>query len=156
MNHVMLDFFDVDLVTIILAYVLVTYGGTGAGIFAFGQGLLIDVFAAGPLGLFALVYLMLFLGIHLVGSRIFDLHSPRGQVIVIGVAVFLKEIFVLIFLYISTLEIIASSSVLLAFTASAIVSGLIGPLVFYSLDRLQCVLIGGIRGTADERIQELE
>jgi rod shape-determining protein MreD len=152
MNHVRLNFFDVDLVTVIIAYLLITHGEAGTGIFAFGQGLLIDIFTAGPLGLFTLVYLMLFLGINFVGSRFFDLHTTKGQVIIIALAVFLKEVFVLIFLYISSSEIMVSSTILLAFAASAICSGLIGPLVFYFFNRLNDVFIGSVRGTSDETV----
>ena len=37
-----LEFFDLDLLTIITAYLFLSYGQTAAGTFAFGQGFLID------------------------------------------------------------------------------------------------------------------
>jgi rod shape-determining protein MreD len=142
--------FEPDLVTILVAYLLVSYRETGAGIFAFCQGFLVDIFTAGPLGLFSLLYLAVFLGIHLVGSRFFDLHSPRGQFVIISLAVLLKEVLFGVFLYVSSLEIVFSVSFLCAVISSAMVSGLVGPLFFYLLNRVRRSLNHGARRTSDE------
>ncbi len=85
-------FFALDLVTIIIAYLLIYYGTAGAVIFAIGQGFLIDTFSSGLLGLFTLLYLITFLSIKL-GSFFFDLYSSRGQIFLIFIAVFLKDFF---------------------------------------------------------------
>lgn len=151
MKHITLSFFDVDLVIIILAYLLVSYGETGAGIFAISQGLLIDIFSVGQLGLFTFLYLALFLAF-IIGSRLFDLHSQRGQILIISLAVFLKEILFITLLKILSLEIIVSFSVFFAFVTSAIFSGLIGPFIFYLFNHLNQFYMGRLRGISDERI----
>lgn len=150
-NYVKLSLFDVDLVIIIMTYLLVVYGETEAGIFALSQGLLIDVFSGGLLGLFTLLYLSVFLSINL-ESRFFDLRSARGQVIVISLAILLKGVLLITFLNIFTLRIHISSLALWAFAASAACSGLIGPLVFYFFNRLQYYLIRDIRETSEDEI----
>ncbi len=151
MNHINLSLLDVDLVLIIMTYLMVVYGETGAGVFALSQGLLIDIFSGGLLGLFTLLYLTVFLAMNL-GSRLFDLRSARGQVIVIALAVLLKGILLICFLNISPLKITISSSVLWALAASAACSGLIGPFVFYVLTKLKRMVIRGIRETSEDQI----
>ena len=150
-NYVKLSLFDVDLVIIIMTYLLVVYGETGAGIFALSQGLLIDVFSGGLLGLFTLLYLSVFLSINL-GSRFFDLRSARGQVIVISLAVLLKGFLLITFLNIFTLRIHISSLALWAFAASAACSGLIGPVVFHLFNHLKYFLIRVMRETSENEI----
>lgn len=151
MNHINLSHLDVDLVLIIMTYLLVVYGETWAGIFALSQGLLIDIFSGGHLGLFTLLYLTVFLAMNL-GSRLFDLRSARGQVIVMALAVLLKETLLISFLKVFPLEIIISSSVLWVFAASAACSGLIGPFVFYLLTHLKHVVMRGMQETSEDQI----
>jgi cell shape-determining protein MreD len=141
----------VDLVIIITAYFLVFNGATGAGIFALSQGLLVDVFSGGLLGLFTLLYLTVFLGMNL-GSRFLDLRSAGGQIIIISLAVLVKGILLFTFLNIFTLEIHVSYLVLWSFAASAACSGLLGPLIFYLLNHLKYFLIRDIREASGDQI----
>jgi cell shape-determining protein MreD len=123
-----IHFLDIDLVIIITIYLLLMDEETGAGIFALSQGLLIDVYSGGPLGLFTLLYLMLFLGIH-IGSGLLDIRSVKGQAIVILLAVLLKGGLLISFLHIFSLETHVSRSGLWAFAGSGLCSGIIGPLI---------------------------
>ena len=153
-NYIGLNLFDVDLVIIMITYLLAIHAETGAGIFALSQGLLIDIFSGGLLGLFTLLYLTLFLGINL-GSRLLDLSAVRGQVIIISLAVLLKGILLIFLLNIFSFEIQVSSSVFCAFAASAVCSGLVGPFVFYLLNRLKNYLMEGTGKTSEDRIEAL-
>lgn len=135
-NQTLFSFVDVDLVTIVMAFLLVSCSQSGACIFAFGQGLLIDIFSAGLLGLFTLIYMTVFLGINL-GSRFFHLHSPRGLFLLITLVVLMKEILVTGLLGAFSFEIAASSSTLLSRISSALCSGIMAPLVFYALSSLK-------------------
>lgn len=141
MSHIVLKFFNIDLVIVITVYLLFFYGEAGAGIFAFGQGLLIDIFSSGVLGLFALLYLIIFLCIKL-GSYPFHLLSVRGQIIIISLAVLLKGILFITFLYLFSFEITFSISAFSAFTSSAISTGVIAPLLFYLFNHLKHYFIG--------------
>jgi rod shape-determining protein MreD len=145
-NHAILKLIDVDIVIVLIVYLLMCYGETGVGIFAFGQGLIIDIFSGGMLGLFALLYLIVFIGIRIV-SRPLDIYSVAGQMAVICIAVLLKNILMALFMYIFPMEIALSFFDFLVFAYSAIFSGLLAPLIFYLmnlLNRLSISLNPGI------------
>ena len=131
---------DVDLVIIIIAYLLVFYGETKAGIFAFGQGFFIDIISVGLFGLFTLLYLVAFLSINL-GSRLFDLHTPRGVIILVTLAVLFEKALLLALLNTFSLEITVSSSGFLSFIATALCSGLMAPFLFYVFNHINRFLM---------------
>jgi rod shape-determining protein MreD len=122
-------FFDIDLVIIITASLLMSSGSVGAAIFAFGQGMLIDLFSAGFLGLFALLYVISFLCLE-VGARFFDLRSGQGQFLLVGLVVFIKEFVLVGLLDVFAFEVVVSASLFFWFGASAFFTGLIAPLIF--------------------------
>ena len=132
---------DIDLVTIVIAYFMIYYGKTVAGIFAVCQGFLIDTMSAGVLGLFTFLYVVTFLGINL-GSFVFDLNAARGQIILISLAVLLKETLLVALLRTFSFEISISSSNMLAFVVSALGTGLISPMLFYFLNRMNLLFTG--------------
>lgn len=130
MNLVILKPFDVDIVIILIVFLSIYYSETGAGIFAFGQGLITDIFSGGVLGLFTLIYLFIFLSIRQ-ASRPLDLLSPGGQVVVVFMAVILKEFMMIILLHLFSLEVSLSPMNYLSFFVSAVCTGLIAPFLFY-------------------------
>jgi len=134
-NHAILKLIDVDIVIVLIVYLLMFYREMGVGIFAFGQGLIIDIFSGGILGLFALLYLIVFFGIRIF-SRSLDIYSLVGQMAVIYIAVLLKNILMVLFIYIFSMEIALSFFDFLVFIFSAICSGLISPIIFYLLNLL--------------------
>ncbi len=121
-------FFDIDLVIVITASLLVRSGSAGAAIFAFGQGMFIDLLSAGFLGVFALLYVVSFLCLEL-GSRFFDLRSVQGQFILVGLVVFIKELVLVGLLDAFAFEVVLSASLFFWFGASAFFTGLIAPLI---------------------------
>jgi len=121
-------FFDIDLVIAITASLLIRSGSAGAAIFAFGQGMLIDLLSAGFLGLFALLYVISFLCLEL-GARFFDLRSVQGQFILVGLVVVIKEIVLVGLLDAFAFEVVLSASLFFWFGASAFFTGLIAPLI---------------------------
>jgi hypothetical protein len=121
-------FFDIDLVIVITASLLVRSGSAGAAIFAFGQGMFIDLLSAGFLGFFALLYVVSFLCLEL-GSRFFDLRSVQGQFILVGLVVFIKELVLVGLLDAFAFDVVLSASLFFWFGASAFFTGLIAPLI---------------------------
>jgi hypothetical protein len=142
-------FLDIDMVIIITTYLLLMDEETGAGVFALGQGLLIDVYSGGPLGLFTLLYLILFLSIH-IGSGLLDIRSAKGQAVIILIAVLVKGGLLVTFLHIFSLEIHVSYSVLWAFAGSGICSGLIGPLILRLIHCVGTLITGPREGDSEE------
>lgn len=133
LNQDWLDFADVDFVTILLAYVWLGFGQTGAGLFALGQGLLMDLFSGGMMGLFAMLYLAVFFAIQL-GSRFFDLQSFRGMMILVLLAVLLRQVMLLGMLHLFSFTIQFSLPNYVSFALSSIISGLLAPPIFLLLD----------------------
>lgn len=134
-NHAILKLIDVDIVVVLIVYLLMFYGEMWVVIFAFGLGLIIDIFSGGMLGLFALLYLIVFFGIK-IASRPFDIYSIVGQMAVICIAVLLKNILMILFIYIFSMEIALSFFDFLVFIFSAICSGLLAPIIIYLLNLL--------------------
>lgn len=129
MNSFMPSLIDVDLVTVIMAYLLICQGGNGTVVFAFAQGVAVDLFSGGVMGFFTFLYLVTFLCLF-VGARFFDLLSPKGQIILILITVFFKQILLLGLLKAFSLEMSLPPSLLLRFALSALLAGLAAPLVF--------------------------
>lgn len=150
-NFFGIHFFDIDLVIIITTYFLLMDEETGAGVFALSQGLLIDIYSGGPLGLFTLLYLMLFLSIH-IGSGLLDIRSAKGQAIIILIAVLLKGGLLISFLHIFSFEIHVSYPILWAFAGSGVCSGLIGPLILRVFHWVGMLIEGPREGDSENGI----
>ena len=135
MNLAGWNFVELDLLTILTAYLFLYYGNGAVVGFAFGQGLIIDLFSGGTHGLFTFLYLVVCLGIF-VGSKIFNIQRPKGQAVLIFLAVLFKKILFLALLTLFSFDIVFSKSFLLAAVLSAIITGLAGPFFFRIFDRL--------------------
>ena len=136
-------FLDIDLVTVMIAYLLIHSGRVGACIYAFFFGMLIDFFAAGVLGLFALLYMLVFLIIEF-GSRFFDLHAIKGQMILILVGALAREFCLVGLLHTLSYRVHFSSALLLEFAVSAGVTALIAPFVFALFEWLRGLFPGPV------------
>lgn len=134
-------FLDIDLVTVMIAYLLIHSGRMGACIYAFFFGMLMDFFAAGVLGLFALLYMLVFLIIEF-GSRFFDLHSIKGQMILILLGSLAKQFCLVGLLHALSYRVHFSSPLLLEFAVSAAVTALIAPFVFSLFEWLRGLFPG--------------
>ena len=141
MNLIILKPFDIDLVIILIFILFLFHSRTGAGIFAFGQGLITDIFSGGMLGLFTLTYLIVFFGINL-ASRPLDVSSYGGQFFIISTAVIFKDAMMVFLLYLFSLEISLSYVNIVSFIVSATCSGLIAPFLFYLAKYLGAVFMG--------------
>lgn len=138
MNITAFSYFDLDLITIFIAYFVLFYGQIAVGAFAFGQGLLIDVMSYGLNGCFTLLYLSVFWIVYL-GCKLFDIREIKGQIIIISMAVFLKKLIFFFLLIIFSIKVDFSLSFALMSVISAIVTGFFAPFVFYLLNLLMDV-----------------
>ncbi len=141
MNLVNLESLDVDLVIVFIIFLFVFNGVTGAGIFAFGQGLITDILSGGILGLYTLIYLIVFLTINIF-SRPLDLFSPGGQIAITSMAVLLKEALLITLLHLFSMEMNISFANLLSFVSSILCSGLIAPILFYLINYFVDIFMG--------------
>jgi len=142
MNLAGVDVFDLDLFAIIIAYLFLSYGQAPAASFAFGQGLLIDLLSGGIHGLFTFIYLSVFGCIYL-GSQLFNLEYPKGQILLISSVVLLKKILLLLVLSTFSREIFFPRSFLSVSVASAICTGLLAAILFYLFNVLRGFFMRG-------------
>ena len=122
------SFFDLDLLAILTAYLFLSFGRIQAGAFALGQGFLIDIFSSGLHGLFAFLYLSVFCAIY-VGSLFFNLQTAKGQIMIVTLAICLKNIVFLTVLSLVSNSMVFSRSFLSASAVSVIGTGLITPIL---------------------------
>lgn len=150
MSVVGLNLTDLDLLTIIIAYLFLFYGQTATVIFAFGQGLLIDLFSGGLHGLFTFLYLCVFGGVYL-GSQFFNLQHPRGQMIIVALAVLLKKamFFMMITVFYHRLDFSKDFFWVSGFLV--IGAGLISPILFYLFDCLRADSLEDTHSSLNER-----
>ena len=145
LNHV-----DLDLLTIIIAYLFLFYGQTATVVFAFGQGLLIDLFSGGLHGLFTFLYLCVFGGVYL-GSQFFNLQHPRGQMIIVALAVLLKKVMFFMMLTVFYHRLAFSMDFLWVSGFLVMGTGLISPLLFYLFDCLRADALEDTHSSLNER-----
>ena len=143
------DFFDLDFLAILTAYLFLMFGQVWAGVFALGQGFLIDVFSVGLNGLFSAAYLSVFFVI-LLGSRFFNLLNPKGQVIIVALSVSLKNAMLLILLSVFSQDIVYSKTFLMVSLLSIGVTGLVSPLFFQWFNQMRGIPRGMTEGTSSD------
>ena len=142
----MLKPFDVDFVIIITLYLLAFHNTTGAGVFAFGQGLISDIFSGGIAGLFTLLYLLIFFAIRL-AARPLDPFSVGGQIVIVSFSVLIKKGLMMLFMLIFPVELVFSLNTLSSSVFSSISSGLLAPVMFYIFNRLFQPCLSGEMGS---------
>ena len=150
MSIVGLNLADLDLLTIIIAYLFLFYGQTATVIFAFGQGILIDLFSGGLHGLFTFLYLCVFGGVYL-GSQFFNLQHPRGQMIIVALAVLLKKVMFFMMLTVFYHRLAFSKDFLLVSGFLVVGTGLISPILFYLFDCLRVDSLEDTLSSLNER-----
>jgi len=134
MNSVGSTFIDLDLLTILTAYLFLFHGPVGAGIFAFWQGSVIDLFSGGAYGIFALLYLCVFGGIAL-GSQYVNPQHRRGLMLLVTLAVLLKRGLFMAIVKGSQPEADIGGATIWIAVASAVVTGLVAPFIFFILNK---------------------
>jgi len=127
---------DVDLISLLTGYLFLSFGRIQAGIFALGQGLLMDVFSGGPNGLSALVHVGVFWGIYL-GSLLFNFQTARGQVMIVSLTVLLKNAMWQALSAFFFGNLVLSASILCGAAISVLGSGLLAPLLYAVFDRMR-------------------
>jgi rod shape-determining protein MreD len=126
---------DIDVVTIVIVYLMGCRFEIGAGFFALGQGLLLDIFSGGIWGFNVMLYLIVYLFIKMV-SRPFDLFSVFGQVVVVLLGVLAKDVLIVLLLHLFSLNNEFSIFDFLHLIVTVLCSGLMAPVIFLLLNSL--------------------
>jgi rod shape-determining protein MreD len=144
----------VDILTIVTAFLFLFYGQTATASFAFGQGLLIDLFSGGLHGLFTFLYLMVY-GCIFFGYRFFNLQQPKGQMIIVALTVLVKKILFFIMISIFYQNAAFSPNFVWLSVLSASVTGLITPIIFYLFNSLRANSVEDARTLSSEGFEAL-
>lgn len=134
MNQLGLGLFDLDVLTILIAYLFLFCRPTGIALFAFGQGFLIDVYSGGLHGFHTFSYLCIFFTI-LIGARSINIDEPKGQFFLVIIAVALKKILTLIIIGTFFDDISLAKSLIWISVTSAVATGIAAPILFYLFNR---------------------
>jgi rod shape-determining protein MreD len=144
----------VDILTIATAFLFLFYGQFATASFAFGQGLLIDLFSGGMHGLFTFLYLMVY-GCIFLGYRFFNLQQPKGQMILIALTVLVKKVLFFIMVSIFYENAAFSPNFVWLSVLTASVTGLIAPIVFYLFNSLRANSVEDTRIVSSESFEGL-
>ena len=128
--------FDLDLLTLLTGYLFLSFGRIQAGVFALAQGLLIDIFSSGPNGLTGLVYIIVYWTIYL-GSLFFNFQTTKGQIIIVSLAVFFKNLTWLAATGLLYGSILFSTTFFCAAAVSILGTGLLCPVIYTIFDRFR-------------------
>ncbi len=123
------EVFEVDLLSVMIAYLFAAYGQVPATLFALGQGFFMDLYAGGLKGLFGFLYLITYAGIHL-SSRFFHIQSVSGQIMIVAQAVLVKKIMFFVLLKLTSQGRSPELMDLWHAALAALTTGLVTPLVF--------------------------
>jgi rod shape-determining protein MreD len=127
------EWLDFDLIPIFLVYLIAIDQDFKALCLAFFMGLLTDMFSSCQLGLFAFIYSAILLAIN--STRYYlDLTNVRTAALLVALFLLAKWCFVLIVLGILPLTQSVSSIRLTSVVISALIMGVIAPILFYVLD----------------------
>lgn len=127
--------FDLDFLTLLTGYLFLSFSPIQAGAFALGQGFLIDILSSGPNGLFALIYVSVFSAIY-ISSLFFNFQAVKGQIIIVSLTVFLKNVTLQALIVFFSGSIGFSASFLCGAAVSIIGTGLLAPVLYTIFDRL--------------------
>ena len=128
-----IEWLDFDLIPVFLVYLIAIDQNSKALCLAFFMGLLTDIFSSCQLGLFAFTYSAILLTIN--NTRQFlDLANVRTSALLVALFVLAKWCLVLIVLRILPVAQSVPSIRLTLVVVSALIMGVIAPILFYALD----------------------
>ncbi len=119
-----------------MTYLFLFFGQTYAGIFALSQGFLMDLFSGGFNGLYTLLYIFILGGLQ-AATLFINLYHSTSQIVLIAMAILIKKILFVIILTAFSKEIVFATSFFWISVMSAILTGLLCPIVFYFLNLLR-------------------
>ncbi|HDR14444.1 MAG TPA: hypothetical protein ENN79_02940 [Desulfobacteraceae bacterium] len=126
------DAFIPELPAVLTVYLVICSGPKAAAVFAFSQGLLVDLHSAGLRGLFTGFYFVVFC-VAVLSRSFFDIHHAKGQFIITSLAVALGKL-----LFFITVNFVSPNAVFhwswaCQAASMALLTGMISPLVIFVL-----------------------
>ena len=112
------------------------YGENIAALFAFFQGFFIDIYSGGIYGLFPFIYMCVCISIYVL-SNFIDIHKRTGNMIIIFLAMLIKDLLFVLIVYIFLDGIPINMPFLKSLALSVILTVFLSPAIFNLLSRLR-------------------
>jgi rod shape-determining protein MreD len=140
-----IEWLDIDLIPIVLIYLLGKDQVLRAGFLAFCAGILTDILSPAQLGLFALAYSAITLGLNSFRC-FFNFTNIKTSMLFVAMYLLTKWAFVLVMLRLFTTRNLMPSTSFISVFLSVLITCLLAPLLFYLMD-----LAGGGRASGASR-----
>jgi rod shape-determining protein MreD len=117
-----------DFPALLTVFLVISSGPRTAAVFAFSQGLVVDLYSAGLMGLFTGFYLVIFC-VALLSCGFFDIHHAKGQFIITSLAVAIGKAFFFIIVNLVMPDSIFHWPWTWQAASTAVVTGLLSPVI---------------------------
>ena len=134
---------DIDLIIVFTVYLLAS-NESSPGIFSFCQGFLLDILSGGIPGFYTLIYLLVYFSIRVISHPI-DLLTPVGRAAVVFIAVIIKELIMLLFINLFSLQYFFSADSFFSFSLSAVLTSILSVFIFHFL-KISSVAASSVEG----------
>jgi rod shape-determining protein MreD len=128
-----IEWLDIDLIPIALIYLVGKDQRLRAGSLAFCVGILTDIMTLCPLGLFAVAYSMITLGLNRC-HQFLDFNKIKTSALLVAMCILAKWAFILVVLKLFTIGKFIPSTPFLPVLLSALITSLLAPPLFYFMD----------------------
>jgi len=128
-----IEWLDIDLIPIALIYLVGKDQRLKAGSLAFCVGILTDIITVCPLGLFAVAYSMITLGLNRC-RQFLDFNKIKASAPLVAMCILAKWAFILVVLNLFTTGKFIPSTPFLPVLLSALITSLLAPPLFYFMD----------------------
>ena len=125
-----------DIVTLLILYLSIISKENMAALFAFSQGLFMDIYSGGIYGLSPFLYLCVCLFIYIL-SNFIDINRRAGNMMIIFLAMLFKDLLSLLITYIFLDIISLNISFLRSLLLCIILTVFLSPAIFNLLNRLR-------------------
>lgn len=130
------DAFIPDLPALFTVFLVICSGPKTAAVFAFSQGLLVDLHAAGLRGLFTGFYLVIFC-VALLSCSFFDIHHAKGQFIITSLAIAFGKTLLFFTVNLLSPNSIVHWSWIWQAASTAVITGMLSPLIISILQMIR-------------------
>ena len=136
-NHFLeIEWLDLDIIPIFLIYLVAKDQYYEASCLAFFMGILTDIFATCPLGLFAFAYSVILLGAHLF-RRFLDFNNAKKSIFLVASFLLTKWFFLLFVMRLYPVKHFIAWIPFVLVSVSIVITSLVAPFFFYSLNLLR-------------------
>jgi len=127
-----------DIILVFMVYLYLSYGENTASVFAFFQGLFLNIYSGTIHGIFPFLYLLVLLFI-LIISNLVDIHTKLGNILCVSLALLVKYILLFLIMYLILRHEPISPSFLKELLIRFLITASLSSAIFSLLNKLRYV-----------------